>query len=90
MPDSGAGSYEMLDFFVRLPSPLHDEPTVAGLRDIHVFSDSTEVFIRQVFIDNWGQRPGWSGLRAAVPQFPPAGPCSTRTISRKRIQQSWW
>lgn len=70
MPDSGAGSYEMLDFFVRLPSPLHDEPTVAGLGDIHVFSDSTEVFIRQVFIDNWGAAPRLrrpAGGCAAVP-----------------------
>ncbi|WP_236673992.1 hypothetical protein [Ralstonia syzygii] len=60
----------MLDFFVRLPSPLHDEPTVAGLRDIHVFSDSTEVFIRQVFIDNWGAAPRLerpAGGCAAVP-----------------------
>ncbi len=70
MPDSGAGSYEMLDFFVRLPSPLHDEPAVAGLGDIHVFSDSTEVFIRQVFIDNWGAAPRLerpAGGCAAVP-----------------------
>ncbi|CAM3438878.1 hypothetical protein [Paracidovorax anthurii] len=57
MPDSGAGSYELLDFFVRLPGPLHDAPGVGGLRDIHVFGESTEAFIRQVFIDNWGAAP---------------------------------
>lgn len=57
MPDAGAGSYELLDFFVRLPGALHDAPTVAGLRDIHVFSDGTEAFVRQVFIDNWGAAP---------------------------------
>lgn len=70
MPDSAAGSYELLDFFVRLPDGMDDHAAIAA-DTVHVHGADTARFVENIFAGNWGRSPRIAARHDAAP--PPAG-----------------
>ncbi|SFL45565.1 hypothetical protein SAMN02982985_00228 [Rugamonas rubra] len=71
MPDTGSGSYELLDFFVRLPDDVDRHPSIASTT-VHVASAAAARFVEGVFTSNWGFSPRLAERRDAAPA-PPVG-----------------
>lgn len=71
MPDTGSGSYEMLDFFVRLPESMNDHAYIAA-ETVHVASARSGNFVENIFANNWGCSPRLL-VHSTPTQLPPAG-----------------
>lgn len=70
MPDTGSGSYELLDFFVRLPDAMDDHASIASAT-VHVHGADAARFVENIFTNNWGRCPRIADRHDAA--APPAG-----------------
>ena len=70
MPDGGSGSYELLDFFVRLPDSMDGHASIAG-ETVHVHGAATAGFVENIFTSNWGCAPRIADRHTGA--APPAG-----------------
>lgn len=59
MPDTGSGSYELLDFFVRLPEHMDSAAGRASVAaaTVHVDGAASADFVTNIFTSNWGMSP---------------------------------